>query len=157
MSGRWIGEYSYHPSDAYDSLPVPVRFTLTAQPRWLGWFRGEVRDDPTMVPAGEARISGRVSGWSVRFDKQYANLWFWYKGRYVPLSEFLDRELQMPLDADVASELIRYRGEYNPDEQTLRGTWELVPRPLVFYSNGQMYILPAISGSGDWHARREFG
>lgn len=154
ITGTWTGQYSYHPGPMYPSLPPPVVFTLTARAGWFGSFRGSVQDDPASVPAGEAPVSGRVSRWSVRFEKRYPTMWAYHVGRFMTFREYLETEYGMPLDEDVPSSPILYRGKYDPVEEVMSGTWEILPAPIGFYSGGWARELTAGTGSGDWHARR---
>jgi hypothetical protein len=157
ITGSWTGEYSYHPNELHMVLPPSVGFTLTARAGWFSRFRGTVQDDPKKGSPEEATIRGKIVGTRVTFVKQYPICYMTTGDRLVSVREWAEAAHGLDLDRDVPPAPIRYRGEYDPVEQTVLGTWKQEQYCLRIPIGRRVLRMQMASQTGDWSMRRQFG
>lgn len=155
ITGSWVGEYFYHPSPAFPTLPPGSGFTLTTTRGWFGRFRGFVQDDPATGAPVEADVTGWVFGKTVRFRKQYRAFYINLGVRRVTLREHLELDHGMPLDRDVPARPIRYSGTYDPEEDVITGTWRISSGQIRIRSRGRIFHIPVPVLTGSWSMRRQ--
>lgn len=153
--GLWHGHYAFDSMPDCPVLPPSVEFGMRlTQSRFFGLLRGEVWEEPPDGMPGRGVIKGRVTRTGISFVKRMPICYVWYDGQSVPFAEYISRTFGMNLDAPIPHPLIKYVGEYRPDEDELTGTWTFTRRPRVSICDGQPLIFEAAEGSGRWVARR---
>src|SRR5215207_10054835 len=154
VTGVWAGEYWYDPSPQFPALPPPTPFRLVAEQGWFGRFRGTVRDAPAGGQPAEAAVAGRVTRTGLWFRKWYPVDYVWLGDRVVTLADGVAAEHGVRLDADPAPAPIWYRGECDPADGGVRGTWEVRPHWVHGSSGGQPVTFPVPGYSGGWRMER---
>jgi hypothetical protein len=156
INGLWAGEYSYDPHPALPPDRPDVRFTLTAVTGWFGHITGTVEDDPEHGIPVAAALDGKVSGTTVTFQKQYPVFYVTdWDGQMRTLRERL-RNQGIWLDEDVLPPPVRYRGEYDPEEMEIHGTWAIGSRRITVRSEGRTFTIEAPGCTGTWWMRRQY-
>jgi hypothetical protein len=157
IAGTWVGEYAYDPAvlEANPLVASPVGFTLYAELGWLGRFRGSVRDDPRFGIPEPAAIVGRKCGQRVSFRKRYPRFYLAHQGQSMPLASVLLLEHGIMLDAEPPPDVIWYRGVFDPQTETVRGTWRINGGRVRAAAQGRVFEMATKETSGAWHMRRQ--
>ena len=157
IEGVWDGVYSYDPDEGLPELPPETRFTLTARAGWFGSFRGTVQDDPDGGVPDPATVRGWRWGLGLTFTKRYPTVFVNYHGRSVPLADSLELEYGMTVDHEVPGLPIFYRGEYDPVDDAVTGTWHYRPERVWVRSRGRWHEMDIPATTGRWTMRRARG
>ncbi len=155
ISGSWAGQFSYDSNDAMPTLPPAVKFTLEARSGWFGSFRGAVQDDLSAGVPEEATIKGRVSGTRVTFRKWYPRLYVVRGGKSVTIRDFHEAHGVDPPTNDPSPPPVRYRGEYDPAEGVVRGTWRIERGVILLRFGWRSSGMAWGPVTGSWQMRRE--
>jgi hypothetical protein len=130
---NWAGEYTYDVPPGVVGLPAGSKFTLEFHPAVLGFFQGEVRDDPV---AGMAE-PGRILGWQGRRRIHFVKrMPVRYKG---VVDSKTKRAGELVRDEQKRHPMIFYTGVRTPDRNEFRGRWR---------------FLSPFGIPGSWFARR---
>jgi hypothetical protein len=154
ITGKWVGEYSYHPGKAVPVLPPPVCFALDARLGWFGRLRGTIQDDPVGGPPEPASMVGWVWGTTVSFRKQYPRFYVIHEGELITLDEQLEITHGITLDESPAARPIWYRGRYDPENNIVRGIWRIEEGRLHLKTRGQVLVCALRGTSGEWSMQR---
>ncbi len=146
--GRWLGQYIYDPSPFFQQPMPAVSFTLTLKKTWLGKLRGRVQDDPQNGMPEPGIVQGIVRGLEIEFVKLMPVCYMNLKGEMVPLAQYLR------VDHDLPHPPIYYHGSYMPDEDIVRGTWELREQVIRLPIGGGVIGRKLRRMTGTWEMRR---
>src|SRR5262249_51725959 len=133
ITGRWRGTLDY--------AGRAIHFKLVLGPSRLGYFKGEVEQDPVDGIPEKGQVRGHIRGMKVAFRKLFASLYLEVHGRYVAYYEQFFRENGRMPAQKLRHPPMHFEGRMNDDRTEMSGHWKLTYR-------GQ-----ATQG-GEWTAQR---
>ena len=154
ISGRWIGEYRYHPSPGLPANLPSVVFAMDIA-EWEGKFRGRVQDDPSVGTPEPGAIEGVTDGRTVSFMKRMPVCFFNGPDGLQSLRDLVMQHWGMALDRVVPAPPIEYSGEFSADGEEVSSVWRIAEGTIFIPSGGEEYPLPCTGATGTWFMRRQ--
>jgi hypothetical protein len=155
VTGTWKGEYTFEESEGGAGKAVAgntVSFTMTLKQGWLGSVTGTIQEDPREGFPEQGKISGRIKGQVISFEKIMPVMRLIHEHGRLTLEQWSERR-KVVMETRVPHPKIRHLGDFSADGSSVEGTWLMDESSLAVPGSYERLVLPTLAGT--WKMTRQ--